>query len=79
MAEWKRVKLSEQTSDRLYEMIVEEQVYAPGSKLPNENELSEELRVSLESILSQVRALDLAKKVSAEPEIAPERLCSLPD
>lgn len=46
MAEWKRVKLSEQTSDRLYEMIVEEQVYAPGSKLPNENELSEELRVS---------------------------------
>lgn len=46
MAESKRVKLSEQTSDRLYEMIVEEQVYAPGSKLPNENELSEELRVS---------------------------------
>ena len=46
MAESKRVKLSEQASDRLYEMIVEEQVYAPGSKLPNENELSEELRVS---------------------------------
>ena len=46
MAEAKRVKLSEQTSDRLYEMIVEEQVYAPGSKLPNENELSEELKVS---------------------------------
>lgn len=46
MAETKRVKLSEQTSDRLYEMIVESQVYAPGSKLPNENELSEELKVS---------------------------------
>ena len=46
MAEAKRVKLSEQTSDRLYEMIVEERVYAPGSKLPNENELSEELKVS---------------------------------
>ena len=46
MAESKRVKLSEQASDRLYEMIVEERVYAPGSKLPNENELSEELRVS---------------------------------
>ena len=46
MAESKRVKLSEQASDRLYEMIVEKQAYAPGSKLPNENELSEELRVS---------------------------------
>lgn len=46
MAETKRIKLSEQTSDRLYQMIVEEQRYAPGSKLPNENELSEELKVS---------------------------------
>ena len=46
MAETKRVRLSEQTSDRLYEMIVEECRYAPGSKLPNENELSEELQVS---------------------------------
>jgi DNA-binding FadR family transcriptional regulator len=46
MAEPKRIRLSEQTSDRLYEMIVEECRYAPGSKLPNENELSEELQVS---------------------------------
>ena len=46
MAEPRRVRLSEQTSDRLYEMIVEECRYAPGSKLPNENELSEELQVS---------------------------------
>ena len=46
MAETKRVKLSEQTSDRLYEMIVDEHRYEPGSKLPNENELSEALRVS---------------------------------
>ena len=37
MAERKRAKLSEQTSDRMYEMIVEEARYAPGSKLPNEN------------------------------------------
>ena len=44
--EAKRVKLSEQTSDRLYEMIVEEGRYAPGSKLPNENELSQALEVS---------------------------------
>ena len=36
MAEGKRVKLSERTADRLYEMIVEEKRYEPGSKLPNE-------------------------------------------
>ena len=46
MAETKRAKLSEQTSDRLYEMIVEEGRYAPGSKLPNENDLSQALSVS---------------------------------
>lgn len=46
MAETKRTKLSEQTSDRLYEMIVEEGRYAPGSKLPNENDLSQALAVS---------------------------------
>ena len=46
MAERKRAKLSEQTSDRMYEMIVEEARYAPGSKLPNENELSKALEGS---------------------------------
>ena len=46
MAERKRAKLSEQTSDRMYEMIVEEARYAPGSKLPNENELIKALEVS---------------------------------
>ena len=46
MAEQKKTKLSERTSDRLYEMIVDEGCYAPGSKLPNENELSGELGVS---------------------------------
>ena len=44
--EGKRAKLSEQTADRLYEWIVEERRYPPGSKLPNENELSEALSVS---------------------------------
>ena len=44
--EEKKVKLSEKTADRLYEMIVEEQCYRPGNKLPNENELSEALQVS---------------------------------
>ncbi|WP_298033429.1 FadR/GntR family transcriptional regulator [uncultured Dysosmobacter sp.] len=46
MAETKKVKLSERTADRLCEMIVDEHRYQPGSKLPNENELSEALRVS---------------------------------
>ena len=44
--EGKRAKLSEQTADRLYEWIVEERRYPPGSKLPNENELSGAMGVS---------------------------------
>ena len=46
MGEKRKVKLSEQTSDRLYEMIVDDHLYPPGSKLPNENELSRTLDVS---------------------------------
>ena len=46
MMERKKAKLSEKTSDRMYEMIVDEHRYVPGSKLPNENELSGELGVS---------------------------------
>ena len=46
MAEPRKTKLSEQTSDRLYDMIVDEHRYTPGSKLPNENELSGALQVS---------------------------------
>jgi len=46
MAEKKKAKLSEQTADRMYELIVEEQAYPPGSKLPNENEMSLVLNVS---------------------------------
>jgi len=46
MLEDKKGKLSEKTADLLYERIVEEQRYAPGSKLPNENDLSAELQVS---------------------------------
>ena len=57
MAETKHVKLSEQTSDRLYEMIVEKRVYEPGSKLPNENELSEELKVSRTTLREAVSFL----------------------
>ena len=46
MAEDKKTKLSERTADKLYEMIVDDRRYEAGSKLPNENELSETLRVS---------------------------------
>lgn len=46
MGEAKKVKLSEQTADYLYELIIDERKYAPGSKLPNENEMAEALNVS---------------------------------
>jgi len=39
-------KLSEQTADRLYAMIVDQGLYPAGSKLPNENDLSREMNVS---------------------------------
>ena len=55
--EGKRVKLSEQTSQRLYESIVEEGRYPPGSKLPNENELSEALEVSRTTLREAVSCL----------------------
>ena len=57
MAEGKRAKLSEQVSDRLYEMIVEERRYEPGSKLPNENELSASLSVSRTTLREAVSFL----------------------
>ena len=50
--EGKRAKLSEQTADRLYEWIVEERRYPPGSKLPNENELSGASRTTLREAIS---------------------------
>ena len=46
MGRRKRIKLSEQAADRLYEMIVDEGRYVAGGKLPNENELSQELGIS---------------------------------
>ena len=41
-----KIKLSEQTAERLFERIVDERRYGPGEKLPNENDLSAELGVS---------------------------------
>lgn len=46
MSEVRKIKLSERTADRLYEMITDEGKYPPGSKLPNENDLSVSLNVS---------------------------------
>lgn len=46
MSATKKTKLSERTADQMYEMIVDGGIYSPGSKLPNENELSEKLQVS---------------------------------
>ena len=50
-------KLSEQTADRLYAMIVEEGLYPAGSKLPNENELSREMNVSRTTLREAVSFL----------------------
>ena len=57
MADRKREKLSERTADRLYELIVEERRFEPGSKLPNENELSEALHVSRTTLREAVSFL----------------------
>ena len=57
MASGKRIKLSERTSDRLYEMIVDEGQYPPGSKLPNENELSGKLQVSRTTLRESISFL----------------------
>ncbi|MEA5041141.1 FadR/GntR family transcriptional regulator [Oscillibacter ruminantium] len=46
MEEPKKAKLSEQAAEQLLDMITEEHRYESGSKLPNENELSDLLGVS---------------------------------
>lgn len=46
MDEPKKAKLSQQAAEQLLNMILEEHCYDSGSKLPNENELSELLGVS---------------------------------
>ena len=66
--EGKRAKLSEQTADRLYEWIVEERRYPPGSKLPNENELSESMGVSRTTLREAISFL--VASVFAEPMIS---------
>lgn len=52
-----RKSLSERVADEIYDMIVTEQTFGPGDKLPNENELSEELGVSRATLREAVRSL----------------------
>ena len=57
MKDGRKAKLSEQTADKLYELIFDERQFAPGSKLPNEHELSEALRVSRTTLREAVSFL----------------------
>ena len=52
-----KIKLSEQTAERLFERIVDERRYGPGEKLPNENELSAELGVSRTTLREAISSL----------------------
>lgn len=49
--------LSQRTADRLRELILKEQIYHQGEKLPNENELSEMLSVSRTTMREAIRIL----------------------
>lgn len=57
MAGGKKIKLSEQTADWVYEMITEDPTYGPGSKLPNENALSTLLTVSRTTLREAISIL----------------------
>ena len=57
MTDGKKIRLSEQTADRLLEIIVDEHRYAPGGKLPNENELSTELGISRTTLRESISFL----------------------
>ncbi len=49
--------LSERTADRIYSMIAVEQILLPGEKLPNENILASELKVSRATLRESIRIL----------------------
>jgi len=49
--------LSQQAADEIYERIISENIFQPGDKLPNENELSQELGVSRTTLREAIRFL----------------------
>ena len=50
-------KLTDQTADRIFQMIISEPGYGPGAKLPNEAELSQMFQVSRTTLREAVRSL----------------------
>ena len=50
-------RLSDRIADSIVSMIVVEKRFLPGSKLPNENILSEELKVSRTTLREAIRIL----------------------
>lgn len=54
---YNRENLSQRTADSLRELILKEQAYKYGEKLPNENELSEKLGISRTTLREAIRIL----------------------
>lgn len=51
--------LAQKTADEIYDMIIKEQTFKPGDKLPNENELSDSLGISRATLREAIRILSL--------------------
>lgn len=75
-----KIKLSEQTAERLFERIVDERRYGPGEKLPNENDLSAELGVSRTTLREAISSLVAQGVLQIQRGRAPSlpRSCRIP-
>ena len=63
-----RRSLAQQTAQRLYNLIAAEKKLAPGQKLPNELELSQEMGVSRATLREAIRATGYdAGEIRKEP------------
>lgn len=51
--------LSQKTADEIYDMIIKEKLFKPGDKLPNENEMSNNLGISRATLREAIRILSL--------------------